>query len=176
MAPTHQYGRSQSSIISWAPNRGLYPDQRSGRFHEKSTEHIFSGTSIVAVQVPALRNGAQSIPPPWQVLIFTRSNRQQLSAPRVTNGVEAYFWAINNELIATRRSLREIIERISYIAIPDDEFLFNSDLRDSMLFEDEAFSKSRTYFWALQSLRILNDCITSIISSWQLSNSLSWTP
>jgi glutaredoxin 2 len=39
-----------------------------------------------------------------------------------------------------------------------------------VLFEDESYTNSRTYFWALQSLRIVNDCINSIITAWEMSN------
>ena len=39
-----------------------------------------------------------------------------------------------------------------------------------MLFEDESYTNSRTYFWALQSLRIINDCINSILTAWEISN------
>ncbi len=39
-----------------------------------------------------------------------------------------------------------------------------------MLFEDESYTNLRTYFWALQSLRIINDCIKSILTAWEISN------
>lgn len=39
-----------------------------------------------------------------------------------------------------------------------------------MLFEDEGYTNSRTYFWALQSLRIVNECINSLITAWEMSN------
>jgi hypothetical protein len=39
-----------------------------------------------------------------------------------------------------------------------------------VLFEDESYTNSRTYFWALQSLRIINDCINSILSAWEISD------
>src|SRR4051794_7790486 len=41
-----------------------------------------------------------------------------------------------------------------------------------MLFEDESYTNTRMYFWALQSLRTVNDCIASMISAW---NNYQWS-
>jgi hypothetical protein len=36
------------------------------------------------------------------------------------------------------------------------------------LFEDSSYTNSRTHFWALQSLRIINECIKSLIIEWEM--------
>ena len=41
-------------------------------------------------------------------------------------------------------------------------------MQKSLLFEDETYSLSQNYFWALQSLRIMNECISSMIASWTM--------
>lgn len=45
--------------------------------------------------------------------------------------------------------------------------MFNSELRDGLLFEDEDFSYSRRYFWAYNTLGVINVGIDSMISAYQ---------
>ncbi|KAI6710600.1 hypothetical protein JHW43_006870 [Diplocarpon mali] len=47
------------------------------------------------------------------------------------------------------------------------EFMFNEDMRDKLLFEDEEFTYSRRYFWAFQTLGLMNDSIKAIISAYK---------
>lgn len=48
-----------------------------------------------------------------------------------------------------------------------DDFVFNDYYRDSLLFDDSNYSNSKTYFWALQSLKAVNDCIDSFFTTWK---------
>ena len=41
--------------------------------------------------------------------------------------------------------------------------MFNGDLRDKLLFEDAEFTYSRRYFWAFQTLGLMNDSIKAIV-------------
>jgi hypothetical protein len=41
--------------------------------------------------------------------------------------------------------------------------MFNQKVRNEILFEDENFSNSKRYFWALQSLRVFADTIERTI-------------
>ncbi|EUC42382.1 hypothetical protein COCMIDRAFT_8028 [Bipolaris oryzae ATCC 44560] len=90
------------------------------------------------------------------------------------NGVEAFCWGINSELTNVRRRLREVADQIFSVAVPSDDFLFDSEVRESLLFENKDFSNSQTYFWALHSLRLVSECIASIIRSWDLYNKESF--
>jgi hypothetical protein len=45
--------------------------------------------------------------------------------------------------------------------------MFNSDLRDELLFEDDSFTYSRRYFWANQTLAIINDEIHAMITAYK---------
>ncbi len=45
--------------------------------------------------------------------------------------------------------------------------MFDIRLKEAPLFEDSSYTNSRTYFWSLQSLRILNRAISSLISAWE---------
>ena len=46
-------------------------------------------------------------------------------------------------------------------------------MRDTLLFEDQSYSNSKTLFWALQSLRIVNECLDSLITAWELHDKSS---
>jgi hypothetical protein len=45
--------------------------------------------------------------------------------------------------------------------------MFNGELRDKLLFEDEEFTYSRRYFWAYQTLGIMNNGIKAIIDCYE---------
>lgn len=45
--------------------------------------------------------------------------------------------------------------------------MFNGELRDKLLFEDEDFTYSRRYFWAFQTLGLMNDCIKAIMDMYE---------
>lgn len=47
------------------------------------------------------------------------------------------------------------------------DFMFNETLRNKLLFEDDAFTYSRRYFWAYQSLSIMNEDIEEMISAYR---------
>lgn len=149
------------------------PGQISGGFHEKKKGlNICRGSSSVALQFED--NGSEDHAPtmanPWRLLINSCEQQAPQPLPSLLSGVQAYLWGINQELTGVRRALRNISIQISAIAVPSDDFLFDRELRESVLFEDESYTNSRTYFWALQSLRIINDCIDSILTSWEISN------
>lgn len=45
--------------------------------------------------------------------------------------------------------------------------MFDSELRDGLLFEDENFSYSRRYFWAYNTLGVINVGIDSMVSAYK---------
>lgn len=47
--------------------------------------------------------------------------------------------------------------------------MFNSKLRDKLLFEDPSFTYSRRYFWAYQTLGIMNQGIKAMIAAYRNS-------
>ena len=46
------------------------------------------------------------------------------------------------------------------------DFMFNGDMRDKLLFEDAEFTYSRRYFWAYQTLGLMNDSIKAIMDAY----------
>jgi len=47
-----------------------------------------------------------------------------------------------------------------------NQFMFDVKLRDKLLFEDKYFTYSRRYFWAYNTLGVVNDGIKSMISAY----------
>ncbi|KKY30976.1 putative gtpase-activator protein for ras-like gtpase containing protein [Diaporthe ampelina] len=66
---------------------------------------------------------------------------------------------------ATKRYLR-LNDRIEKLITPPNQFMFDVKLRDKLLFEDADFTFSRRYFWAYNSLGVINDGIKSMISAY----------
>lgn len=61
--------------------------------------------------------------------------------------------------------------------------MFNLAVRDALLFEDDQFTYSRKYFWAHQSLGIMNEDIKEMITAykttftdsvWNGTNKIVW--
>ncbi|KAI3402059.1 hypothetical protein diail_4033 [Diaporthe ilicicola] len=66
---------------------------------------------------------------------------------------------------ATKRYL-QLNDRIEKLITPPHQFMFDVKLRDKLLFEDADFTFSRRYFWAYNSLGVINDGIKSMISAY----------
>jgi len=51
--------------------------------------------------------------------------------------------------------------------MPPLAFMFGPDIRDSLLFGDKDFTYSRRYFWAHQTLRLINGSMSSMIDAYE---------
>ena len=65
-----------------------------------------------------------------------------------------------------KRRFDDITDRISKRVRPPLEFMFSTDIRDKLLFEDDEYSMSRRYFWAHQTLGIMNESIKAMIDAY----------
>ena len=81
------------------------------------------------------------------------------------NGVEAFLVTVLGELRDAQKRFEEIHKAIKVMIMPQLEFMFNSEIRDRLLFEDKDFTHSRRYFWAYQTLGLMNDSIRSMIDA-----------
>ncbi|EMD86036.1 hypothetical protein COCC4DRAFT_63997 [Bipolaris maydis ATCC 48331] len=146
----------------------VYPGQESGPFRQNLPHlRICRGSSSVALSFSDTEGANTAAALPWRLLILSCDREHSLSK-KIKNGVEAFFWGINSELRKVRRRLLNMATQISSICVPPDEFLFNNEMQKSLAFENESLSNSQTYFWALQSLRLINECITWIIREWDM--------
>lgn len=65
---------------------------------------------------------------------------------------------------AAARNYFLLDECCSHQTVAQNQFMFDVKLRDKLLFEDADFTFSRRYFWAYNSLGVINDGIKSMIS------------
>ncbi|KAK0942803.1 hypothetical protein LTR29_005712 [Friedmanniomyces endolithicus] len=106
---------------------------------------------------------------PWQVLSLQcypdwhASLDVHDSTRHYVNGPEAFLTSILGELRDAQKRLELVHQSIAKLIMPPLEFMFDSAMRDKLLFEDERFTYSRRYFWGYQTLGMMNDSIRSII-------------
>ena len=109
---------------------------------------------------------------PWHVLSiqFYSDWKHSIDAHNSTrhyvNGPEAFLITLRAEFKDAGKRLREVYNRISDLVKMPPNFMFNSAARDRLLFEDEDFTFSRRYFWAHQSLGIMNEDIQEIMHAY----------
>jgi hypothetical protein len=89
------------------------------------------------------------------------------STKHYVNGPEAFLHTLLAEFQDAEKRFAELYKRISKLVIPPSGLMFNGELRDKLLFEDEYFTYSRRYFWGYQTLGVMRDGIKAIIDSYQ---------
>ncbi|CZT42498.1 uncharacterized protein RSE6_02413 [Rhynchosporium secalis] len=110
---------------------------------------------------------------PWQVLSIQcypdhkHSMDSHDSTNHYVNGPEAFLNTLLAEFRDAQKRFEDIYIKISKLVIPPADFMFNGDLRDKLLFEDAEFTYSRRYFWAYQTLGLMNDSIKAIMDAYE---------
>ncbi|PVH71167.1 hypothetical protein DL98DRAFT_553765 [Cadophora sp. DSE1049] len=110
---------------------------------------------------------------PWQVLNIQcypdhkHSMDSHDSTKHYVNGPEAFLHTLLAEFRDAQKRFRDIQKKITNLVIPPADFMFNGGLRDKLLFEDAEFTYSRRYFWAFQTLGLMNDSIKAIIHAYE---------
>ena len=98
------------------------------------------------------------------------------STKHYVNGPEAFLMTLRAEFKDAQKRLTEVYTRISNFVTTPSEFMFKQATRDKLLFEDDEFTMSRRYFWAYQSLAILNEDIKEMIHAYRSNFTESiWT-
>lgn len=94
----------------------------------------------------------------WQVLNlqcypdFKASLDVHDSTKHYLNGPEAFMNTLLGEFRDSHRRFGDITKRISRRVTPPLEFMFNAEIRDKLLFEDDEYSMAKRYFWAHQTV------------------------
>ncbi|KAK5113169.1 hypothetical protein LTR85_010987 [Meristemomyces frigidus] len=89
------------------------------------------------------------------------------STKHYVNGPEAFLVTLLNEFRDSQRRYERIYEEITRLITPPLDFIFNSDIRDKLLFEDKDFTYARRYFWAYQTLGLMTDSIKAMIDAYE---------
>ena len=96
--------------------------------------------------------------PDWRSSIHSHD-----STKHYVNGPEAFLMTLRAEFKDAQKRLMDVYHRISDLITTPSEFMFKQSIRDKLLFEDDEFTYSRRYFWAYQSLAIMNEDIKEMI-------------
>ena len=98
------------------------------------------------------------------------------STKHYVNGPEAFLMTLRAEFKDAQKRLMEVYARIAGLVTTPSDFMFKQALRDKLLFEDDEFTYSRRYFWAYQSLAIMNEDIKEMIHAYRSNFTESiWT-
>ncbi|KAK1774918.1 hypothetical protein QBC45DRAFT_23176 [Copromyces sp. CBS 386.78] len=112
---------------------------------------------------------------PWQLLSIQcfpddehtmRSEGSRDSRRPLCNGPFAFLDSLALEYHDAVTRYSQINDEVTKLITPPSDFMFNSELRDGLLFEDENFSYSRRYFWAYNTLGVINVGIDSMMSAY----------
>ncbi|KAK3347918.1 hypothetical protein B0H65DRAFT_571344 [Neurospora tetraspora] len=110
---------------------------------------------------------------PWQLLSIQcfpddeHTMRSKGSNRPLCNGPFAFLDSLALEYHDAVTRYSQINDEVTKLITPPSEFMFNSQLRDGLLFEDENFSYSRRYFWAYNTLGVINVGIDSMVSAYK---------
>ncbi|KAG7008900.1 hypothetical protein G7Y79_00004g014840 [Physcia stellaris] len=110
---------------------------------------------------------------PWRILSiqcypdWKSSVDSHDSTKHYVNGPEAFLVTLRAEYKDAQKRLKEVYNRISDLVRTPADFMFKQSIRDRLLFEDDDFTYSRRYFWAHQSLGIMNEDINEIITAYR---------
>ncbi|KAJ0160993.1 hypothetical protein CTA2_6964 [Colletotrichum tanaceti] len=80
-------------------------------------------------------------------------------------------WAFLDALVteyrdATKRNLA-LHARIAKLITPPTDFMFDARLRDKLLFEDKHFTYIRRYFWAYNTLGVVNESLRAMLAAYR---------
>ncbi|KAK3942007.1 hypothetical protein QBC46DRAFT_83929 [Diplogelasinospora grovesii] len=109
---------------------------------------------------------------PWHLLSVqcfpdnAHSMRSEDSKKPFYNGPYAFLDSLSLEYRDAVKRYTQLNEMITKLITPPNQFMFDSRLRDKLLFEDKDFTYSRRYFWAYNTLGVINDGIKSMRSAY----------
>ncbi|KAK3384966.1 hypothetical protein B0H63DRAFT_472038 [Podospora didyma] len=109
---------------------------------------------------------------PWHLLSIQcfpdneHSVRSKDSHKHCYNGPYAFLDSLRMEYADAVKRYTELNVKITKLITPPSEFMFNVKLRDKLLFEDQHFTYSRRYFWAYNTLGVINEGIKSMRSAY----------
>ncbi|KAK0673652.1 hypothetical protein QBC41DRAFT_352535 [Cercophora samala] len=92
--------------------------------------------------------------------------RSDGSQKTFSSGPHAFLDALRLEYRDAIKRYTELNESITKLITPPNQFMFDVRLRDKLLFEDSHFTYSRRYFWAYNTLGVINEGIKSMSAAY----------
>lgn len=119
---------------------------------------------------------------PWHVLSiqafpdWKSSVDAHNTSHHYVNGPDAFLAAVLAEYRDATKRFKEVHRQIIMLASPPNKSIFDSALRDELLFENDKFSYSRRYFWASQAIGVIvNEIKAMILAYKETFNDEFWT-
>ncbi|KAJ9614009.1 hypothetical protein H2200_002145 [Cladophialophora chaetospira] len=100
--------------------------------------------------------------PDWNSSVDTHEHNHHYC-----NGPDAFLITLLSEYRDAIKRFKIVHKQIQNLATPPNRSIFDSALRDELLFENNRFTYSRRYFWASQTLGLLSNEIKDIISTYK---------
>ncbi|KJY01380.1 hypothetical protein TI39_contig293g00003 [Zymoseptoria brevis] len=100
--------------------------------------------------------------PDWESSMDVHGSNQHY-----VNGVEAFPVTLLAEYKDAEKRFDDIYKQIARLVTPPLAFMFESDIRDKLLFEDDKYTYSRRYFWAFQTLGIMIDSMNAMVDAYE---------
>ncbi|KAM0564481.1 hypothetical protein ACHAPJ_000695 [Fusarium lateritium] len=110
---------------------------------------------------------------PWQLLAIQSFpdnlhtvRGEEFTRKEYVNGPYAFLDLLIAEYRDAGKRNQILHERVTKLITPPTEFMFDPKLRDKLLFEDKHFTYIRRYFWAYNTLAVVNTGIKAMISAY----------
>ncbi|KIW76671.1 hypothetical protein Z517_09115 [Fonsecaea pedrosoi CBS 271.37] len=100
--------------------------------------------------------------PDWNSSVDTHDHNHHYC-----NGPDAFLTSVLSEYKDASKRFKVIHKAIQELATPPNKSIFDSALRDELLFENNKFTYSRRYFWASQTLGLLSNEIKDMITTYR---------
>ncbi|EGP86617.1 uncharacterized protein MYCGRDRAFT_73517, partial [Zymoseptoria tritici IPO323] len=100
--------------------------------------------------------------PDWESSMDVHGSNQHY-----VNGVETFLVTVLAEYKDAEKRFDDIYKQIARLVTPPLAFMFESDIRDKLLFEDDKYTYSRRYFWAFQTLGIMIDSMNAMVDAYE---------
>ncbi|KAF2807142.1 uncharacterized protein BDZ99DRAFT_573034 [Mytilinidion resinicola] len=149
-------------------------------YNDKLYSDFYIGLGTTAMQLSEEIDRAKGLPPyapfrPWSILVVPavpdlrlwREHRLETDV-RLANASEAWIWIIAAEHKYVFDHMMSLFQKISDKVSPPRDFMFNLDYIEKLLFDDEKYTKSKLYFWAYQSLEMIQSTLKEIIERWEI--------
>ncbi|KAH6900206.1 cora-like Mg2+ transporter protein-domain-containing protein [Thelonectria olida] len=90
----------------------------------------------------------------------------EFQAKHFVNGPSAFLELLVAEYRDAGKRNQTLHEHITKLITPKTEFMFDPKVRDKLLFEDKHFTYIRRYFWAFNTLAVVNTGIKAMMSAY----------
>ncbi|KAK2803091.1 hypothetical protein FQN51_003835 [Onygenales sp. PD_10] len=101
----------------------------------------------------------------WTVLLLSPGH-MRINTWRHTWPPSCVLWLLNDALQDASDSWEKVASH--YVCLLNDQdAIFDPQRHDHLLFDDDTFSRSRLYFWAIDSLEVFKDRVADAVKQWE---------